>query len=175
MRRPVAPYRKHSSSSGSKLFLGVETSCDDTAVAVLRQQDAGAQVVWQQRQTHHQMVAQYGGVKPDEAARFHARHLQDMIEEGMMVVRQEQEQQVQAVVVTAGPGLAMCLRQGLRGAARLAYQERVPLIPVHHLEAHLLVCRMVQPLVQVCQLLHGSTVYVKHVCFPLTTLAMWTR
>jgi N6-L-threonylcarbamoyladenine synthase len=115
------------------LILGIETSCDETAAAVV---EHGAHtlssVVASQITTH----APYGGVVPELASREHLRAL-------VPVVRAALEQaritlaDLDAIAVTAGPGLAGALLVGITYAKALAYANRLPLIAVNHLEGHI--------------------------------------
>ncbi len=118
---------------GTGLILGIETSCDETAAAVVeRGRRTVASVVASQIATH----ARYGGVVPELASREHLRAI-------VPVVRAAVEQagvgfrSLDAVAVTAGPGLAGALLVGITYAKALAYANRLPLIAVNHLEGHI--------------------------------------
>jgi len=114
------------------VILALETSCDETAAALVT--DAGeikASVVASQADLH----ARYGGVVPEIASR---RHLELVLP----VLRETQEQagttldDVDRVAVTAGPGLIGALLVGLSAAKALAWSRRLPLVPVDHLHGH---------------------------------------
>jgi N6-L-threonylcarbamoyladenine synthase len=118
---------------GTGMILGIETSCDETAAAVVeRGRRTVSSVVASQIATH----ARYGGVVPELASREHLRAI-------VPVVRAAVEQagvgfrDLDAVAVTAGPGLAGALLVGLTYAKALAYANRLPLIAVNHLEGHI--------------------------------------
>jgi N6-L-threonylcarbamoyladenine synthase len=118
---------------GTGLILGIETSCDETAAAVVeRGRRTVSSVVASQIATH----ARYGGVVPELASREHLRAI-------VPVVRATIEQagvgfkDLDAVAVTAGPGLAGALLVGITYAKALAYANRLPLIAVNHLEGHI--------------------------------------
>ncbi|MFZ0306299.1 MAG: tRNA (adenosine(37)-N6)-threonylcarbamoyltransferase complex transferase subunit TsaD [Terracidiphilus sp.] len=118
---------------GTGLILGIETSCDETAAAVVeRGRRTVSSVVASQIATH----ARYGGVVPELASREHLRAI-------VPVVRAAVEQAglgfkgLDAVAVTAGPGLAGALLVGITYAKALAYANRLPLIAVNHLEGHI--------------------------------------
>jgi len=118
---------------GTGLILGIETSCDETAAAVVeRGRRSVSSVVASQIATH----ARYGGVVPELASREHLRAI-------VPVVRAALEQagvglkDLDAVAVTAGPGLAGALLVGISYAKALAYANRLPLIAVNHLEGHI--------------------------------------
>ncbi|GJL78163.1 MAG: tRNA (adenosine(37)-N6)-threonylcarbamoyltransferase complex transferase subunit TsaD [Nitrospinaceae bacterium] len=116
------------------LVLGIETSCDETAAAVLKD---GAQllsnVIFDQIQIHNQ----YGGVVPELAGRSH-------IERIHLVINQSLEEagvtlkEIDLIAVTQGPGLVGALLVGLNTAKGIAYAAQKPLVGVNHLEGHLL-------------------------------------
>jgi N6-L-threonylcarbamoyladenine synthase len=114
--------------------LGIETSCDETAVAVY-DGDAGliAHRVYSQIPLH----AQYGGVVPELASRDHVRKLLPLIDEVLVEGKLEQ-QDIQGIAYTAGPGLVGALLVGASVARSLAFAWGVPAVEVHHLEGHLL-------------------------------------
>ncbi|HXV95313.1 MAG TPA: tRNA (adenosine(37)-N6)-threonylcarbamoyltransferase complex transferase subunit TsaD [Gaiellaceae bacterium] len=114
------------------MILGIETSCDETAVAlVTREGDVLANVVASQAELH----ARYGGVVPEVASRRHLELtgpvLAAALEEGKTTL-----DDVEAVAVTHGPGLIGALLVGLSAAKALAWSRRLPLVPVDHLHGH---------------------------------------
>lgn len=119
--------------SNSGLILGIESSCDETAAAVVRRgAEVASNVVASQIPTH----ARYGGVVPELASR---EHLQNIVP----VVRAAMEQagctfdDLDAIAVTEGPGLAGALLVGVMYAKGLAFALNKPLIAVNHLEGHI--------------------------------------
>ena len=116
------------------LVLGIETSCDETGVA-LYDTDAGllGHVLHSQVVLH----AEYGGVVPELASRDHIRKLVPLIESLMSRAGCEL-QDLDAIAYTAGPGLAGALLVGASLAESLAMGLGIPAVPVHHLEGHLL-------------------------------------
>ena len=115
-----------------ELILGVESSCDETGLA-LYDSERGLvdEVLFSQVDIH----AVYGGVVPELAARDHVRRLPLLWRE---LRRRTGHRRADAVAVTTGPGLIGALLVGVNFARALAYAWQVPLIPVHHLEGHLL-------------------------------------
>jgi N6-L-threonylcarbamoyladenine synthase len=124
--------------------LGIETSCDETAAAVVRLGEAGAEVlssvVASQVATH----AAYGGVVPEIAARAHV--------EGIDLVIREALQQagvgfdaLDGVAATAGPGLVGGVMVGLSAAKAIALARGLPLVAVNHLEGHAVSVRLAEP------------------------------
>jgi N6-L-threonylcarbamoyladenine synthase len=118
---------------GTGLILGIETSCDETAAAVVeRGLRTVSSVVASQIATH----ARYGGVVPELASREHLRAIVPVVRAAM----QQAEigfKDLDAVAVTAGPGLTGALLVGITYAKALAYANRLPLIAVNHLEGHI--------------------------------------
>ena len=110
-------------------ILGIETSCDETACAVVKDgREVHANVVYTQIPLHQP----YGGVVPEVASRAHIEKIHGVVQEAM-----KGGVPVDAVAVTYGPGLASSLLVGLNAAKGLALSLGVPLIGVNHIEAHL--------------------------------------
>ena len=118
---------------GTGLILGIETSCDETAAAVM---ERGARtlssVVASQIATH----APYGGVVPELASREHLRAIVPVVREALDGAGVTLDD-LDAIAVTSGPGLAGALLVGITYAKALAYAQGVPLIAVNHLEGHI--------------------------------------
>ena len=114
-------------------MLGIETSCDETAAAlVMGGDDVLSSVVSSQVDLH----AQYGGVVPEIASRAHLELLNPVIARAIVEAGVE-EQRIDAVAATVGPGLVGALLVGVSAAKALALAWDVPFIGVNHLEAHL--------------------------------------
>jgi N6-L-threonylcarbamoyladenine synthase len=114
-------------------ILGIETSCDETSVAVL---DGDGRVLSNVVSSQLAAHAPYGGVVPEVAARAHLENLPRVLEEALASSGRTLEE-VELVAATAGPGLIGALLVGLSAAKALAYARRIPLVPVNHLEGHL--------------------------------------
>jgi len=109
------------------LILGIETSCDETAAAVVTGDgEIVANVVASQAELH----ARYGGVVPEVASRRHLELVVPVIEEALG------GREVDAVAVTSRPGLIGALLVGVSAAKALAWARRLPLVPVDHLHGH---------------------------------------
>lgn len=116
------------------LLLAIESSCDETSAAVVRDgRYALSNVVATQIDVH----ARYGGVVPELASRKHVEAIHPVIEEALAVAGVTL-QQIEGVVVTRGPGLVGALLVGLSTAKALAFALQIPLVGVHHMEGHIL-------------------------------------
>lgn len=121
----------------TRYILGIETSCDETSVALVdrtgrvRRNDVASQI---------DLHAQFGGIVPEEASRQHLHTLLPMV---MDVVEGKRDgggvgwEAIESLAVTQGPGLIGCLLIGVETAKALAWAHGKPLIAVHHLHAHL--------------------------------------
>ncbi|MBX7237014.1 MAG: tRNA (adenosine(37)-N6)-threonylcarbamoyltransferase complex transferase subunit TsaD [Caldilineales bacterium] len=114
------------------LILGIETSCDETAVAVV---EDGRRIHSNVIATQIDLHRQYGGVFPEVAARQHLLTLLPVVAEGLERARVGWEQ-IEAVAVTCGPGLAGSLLVGVNAAKGIAWARGLPLVGVNHLEGH---------------------------------------
>ena len=116
------------------LVLGIETSCDETGVALY---DGRRGLLGQLLHTQARLHAEYGGVVPELASRDHVRRLLPLTIE-LLHRHACRLENLTAVAYTEGPGLAGALLVGAATAHGLAYSLNVPAVGVHHLEAHLL-------------------------------------
>ena len=114
-------------------ILGIESSCDETAAAVVRSgEELISNVVYSQIATHHP----YGGVVPELASREHLRTIVPVVRKALEDASKTYET-IDAIAVTQGPGLAGSLLVGLSYAKALAFAVDKPLIAVNHLEGHI--------------------------------------
>lgn len=119
-------------------FLGIETSCDETAAAVIRENDNGtadilSNVVSSQIEEHKK----FGGVVPELAARAHLENIEYIIGTAFKESKVSIDE-VDGVAATAGPGLIVCLTVGLNIGKSIAAFSNKPFIGVNHLEGHAL-------------------------------------
>src|SRR6185312_14764121 len=124
--------------------LGLETSCDETAAAVVRGRAPGpgtilSNIVFSQLDAHRP----YGGVVPEIAARAHVERLDGIVEEALSVAGVALAD-LDAVAATSGPGLIGGVMVGLTTAKALALAAGKPLVAVNHLEAHALTARLTE-------------------------------
>ncbi len=121
------------------LILGIETSCDDTGIAVL-QVDEGKtprfQIASNEIASQITIHQQYGGVYPMLAKREHEKNLPIVLKKAL---KEAGVEKTDVIALTYGPGLAPCLWAGVNFAKDLTKEWNVPLVPVDHIEGHLLV------------------------------------
>jgi N6-L-threonylcarbamoyladenine synthase len=113
------------------LILAIETSCDDTCAAVLDGPRILANTISSQAEAH----ARFGGVVPEVASRHHLELVMPVVEDALAEAGASLDD-VEAVAVTAGPGLIGALLVGVSSAKAIAAPRRLPLIPVDHLQGH---------------------------------------
>ena len=116
----------------ARLILGIETSCDETAAALVTDDgEIRSNVVSSQADLH----ARYGGVVPEVASRRHLELVTPVIREALAEADAKLED-VDRIAVTQGPGLIGALLVGLAAAKAVAWSRRLPLVPVDHLDGH---------------------------------------
>ena len=125
------------------LILGIESSCDETAAAVLEESTESipnllSNIVSSQEEVHKR----FGGVVPELAARSHIDKI-DLVVNEALKKSERQLKDIDAIAVTGGPGLIVCLSVGLNFAKALAISLKKPLIVVNHLEGHALSPKLV--------------------------------
>ena len=114
-------------------ILAIDTSCDETSAAVTVGLSVLSNVVWSQASLH----AQFGGVMPSLAKRMHNERIDWAIDRALQQAGCGSHD-IKALAVTIGPGLAIALEVGINKAKELSEKWKVPLIPVNHIEGHLL-------------------------------------
>ncbi len=114
-------------------ILAIETSCDETAIAVLSGEGEDLRLEKSIVRTQIDLHETYGGVVPEVAAREHLQLMMPMLHQEVS----PDGEGIDAIAVTAGPGLAPALRVGVETAKALAWAWEKPLIPVCHLEGHI--------------------------------------
>src|SRR6201993_3495611 len=109
------------------ILLAIETSCDETSVAVVKDGRVLSNLVSSQIKLH----AEYGGVVPELAAREHLRNLMPVAQSALENARVSSNQ-LEAVAATQGPGLPNALLVGFKAAQSMAFALRKPFLGVHH-------------------------------------------
>ncbi len=123
------------------LILGIETTCDETAAAVVRRHDDGSGEIVSNVVLSQTAHAAYGGVVPEIAARAHVEVL-DLVVAKAMVEAELNFDSLDGIAAAAGPGLIGGVIVGLTTAKAIALVAEKPLIAVNHLEAHALTARL---------------------------------
>ncbi|WHY00974.1 tRNA (adenosine(37)-N6)-threonylcarbamoyltransferase complex transferase subunit TsaD [Neobacillus sp. DY30] len=123
-------------------IMGIETSCDETAVAIIKNgREIAANVVASQIESHKR----FGGVVPEIASRHHVEQITIVIEEALKEADITLSE-LDAIAVTEGPGLVGALLIGVNAAKALAFAHNIPLVPVHHIAGHIYANRLVKEL-----------------------------
>jgi N6-L-threonylcarbamoyladenine synthase len=122
-----------------QLIMGIETSCDETAVAIIKNgTEIVANVVASQIESHKR----FGGVVPEIASRHHVEQMTIVLEEAMKQANVEFGD-LDAIAVTEGPGLVGALLIGVNAAKAIAFAHNIPLVGVHHIAGHIYANRLV--------------------------------
>ncbi|MBN8253954.1 tRNA (adenosine(37)-N6)-threonylcarbamoyltransferase complex transferase subunit TsaD [Priestia flexa] len=126
----------------NEVILAIETSCDETAVAIIRGgTEIVANVVASQIESHKR----FGGVVPEIASRHHVEQITIVVEEALHQSNMTFDD-IDAIAVTEGPGLVGALLIGVNAAKALAFAHQKPLIPVHHIAGHIYANQLITPL-----------------------------
>lgn len=113
-------------------ILAIESSCDDTGVAILKDKEILSNVISSQIEFHNK----YGGVMPELASRLHAEKITCVINEALLKANVSLEQ-IDYVAFTVGPGLIGSLHVGMQAAKTIALTINKPIVPIHHLAGHI--------------------------------------
>jgi N6-L-threonylcarbamoyladenine synthase len=124
---------KNKAKTKEPIILAIDTSCDDTSVAVLKGRRVLSSVISSQVELHKK----WGGVVPDIAKRAHQENIAKVYREALKRARIKEEE-IEFVAVTYGPGLAIALEVGLEFAKNLAFSQRKKFVPINHMEGHML-------------------------------------
>lgn len=142
-----APYqpRNRRAMRDNITFLGLESSCDDTAAAVVRLRDGRSEILSSIVYGQTDLHAAFGGVVPEIAARAHAEKLDVCIEEALLIANAS-FCDLDGIAVTAGPGLIGGVLSGVMCAKGIAVATGLPLVGVNHLAGHALTPRLTNSL-----------------------------
>jgi N6-L-threonylcarbamoyladenine synthase len=121
-------------------IMGIETSCDETAVAIIKNgKEIIANVVASQIESHKR----FGGVVPEIASRHHVEQMTIVFEEAMSQANLSFAE-LDAIAVTEGPGLVGALLIGVNAAKAISFAHQIPLVAVHHIAGHIYANRLVK-------------------------------
>jgi N6-L-threonylcarbamoyladenine synthase len=120
--------------------MGIETSCDETAVAIIKNgREIVANVVASQIESHKR----FGGVVPEVASRHHVEQITIVLEEALKEAKLSLKD-LDAIAVTEGPGLVGALLVGVNAAKAISFAHNIPLVGVHHIAGHIYANRLVK-------------------------------
>lgn len=145
-----------------QFIMGIETSCDETAVAIVKNgREVVANIVASQIESHKR----FGGVVPEIASRHHVEQMTIVLEEALNEADIEMKD-ISAVAVTEGPGLVGALLVGVNAAKAISFAHGIPLVGVHHIAGHIYANRLVTEMVFPAMSLvvsggHTELVYMK--------------
>ncbi len=134
-------------------ILAIETSCDETSVAILSFSNDRVRILFHEISSQIPIHARYGGVVPEVAARTHVAEVLSLFERarafdgrslGSARDAGSSSRRFDAIAVTQGPGLATALRVGIEAARTIAFATGVPIVGVNHLEGHLASAWLIQ-------------------------------
>ena len=120
-------------------IMGIETSCDETAVAIVKNgREIVANIVASQIESHKR----FGGVVPEIASRHHVEQITIVLEEALKQANVKYED-LDAIAVTEGPGLVGALLIGVNAAKAISFAHSIPLVGVHHISGHIYANRLI--------------------------------
>ncbi|MFD2046472.1 tRNA (adenosine(37)-N6)-threonylcarbamoyltransferase complex transferase subunit TsaD [Ornithinibacillus salinisoli] len=121
-------------------ILGIETSCDETAVAIVKN---GTEIISNLVASQIESHKRFGGVVPEIASRHHVEQMTIVLEDAIQESKLNWEE-IDAIAVTEGPGLVGALLIGVNAAKALAFAKQKPLVGVHHIAGHIYANRLEQ-------------------------------
>ncbi|MCP8617824.1 tRNA (adenosine(37)-N6)-threonylcarbamoyltransferase complex transferase subunit TsaD [Salirhabdus salicampi] len=124
----------------NQYILAIETSCDETAVAIIKN---GREMVTNQVASQVESHKRFGGVVPEIASRHHIEQITITLEEALMDAQLSMDD-IDAVAVTEGPGLVGALLIGVNAAKAIAFAHQKPLIGIHHIAGHIYANRLIE-------------------------------
>ncbi len=128
-------------NNGESIILAIDTSCDDTSAAVVKEgKEILSNIVSSQNEIHEK----FGGIVPELASRRHIEIIQAVVSEALIQANIGADR-ISAIAVTWAPGLIGSLIVGCNFAKAIAYANKIPLIGVHHLEGHIYVSNLMNP------------------------------
>ena len=115
------------------IILGIESSCDETSIAVLKD---GKEILSNKISSQIAIHKEYGGVVPEIASRQHIKNIAAILDEALAEAQITLDD-VDYIAVTYAPGLIGALLVGVSFAKGLSYAHNIPIIPVHHIKGHI--------------------------------------
>lgn len=139
-QRALEKYKKDLELKKPCYILGIETSCDETSVAVIRD---GKEILSNVISSQIEIHKRFGGVVPEVASRRHVEGITLILQEALEQAKVSLDD-ISAIAVTYGPGLVGALLVGVSSAKSLAFAKGIPLIGVHHIAGHIYANRFVK-------------------------------
>lgn len=118
------------------IVLGIETSCDETAASLIKEEDGKTDILSSIVSSQVKLHAEWGGVVPNLAAREHLKNMAAVLKEAFEKAEKNYEE-IDLIAVTSGPGLIPSLLVGVNFAKTLSWTWKKPLIGIHHIEGHI--------------------------------------
>jgi N6-L-threonylcarbamoyladenine synthase len=118
------------------IVVGIETSCDETAIGILEFKQKRIKILANLIHSQVKIHQKYGGVYPFLAKREHKRNLPILFEKSLKILK---DKKIDLIAVTKGPGLEPCLWEGINFAKEISKKLKIPVLGVNHLEAHILI------------------------------------
>lgn len=118
------------------IILGIETSCDETSIAILKENNDKIQILANVVSSQIDIHKEFGGVVPEIASRYHLKNIGFVLDEAIEEAKISLNE-INAIAVTYGPGLVGALLVGVSFAKALSYSLNIPLLPVHHIAGHI--------------------------------------
>ena len=115
------------------IILGIESSCDETSIAILKD---GKEILSNKISSQIEIHKEYGGVVPEIASRQHIKNIAAILDEALEEAKITLDD-VDYIAVTYAPGLIGALLVGVSFAKGLSYAHDIPIIPVHHIKGHM--------------------------------------
>lgn len=136
----ILKFIRNINRSENVVILGIETSCDDTAVGIV---NSKGEILGNSHYSQELLHTKYGGIIPGVAKDLHIKHITELCENTLKLGNLKLRD-ITAIATTVEPGLPMSLHVGRNFGVRLSEMGKKPFIPIHHMEAHALVARMTQ-------------------------------
>jgi N6-L-threonylcarbamoyladenine synthase len=119
--------------------MGIETSCDDTCISCI---DGHGKIILNYQIPQNHIHKEYGGVHPSFAKLAHVENLNHYMELAITQIYNSYNRYPHAIAYTIGPGLEICLSTGVMKVYEISNRYNIPIIPTHHIESHIMVCRL---------------------------------
>ena len=121
------------------IIMGVETSCDDTCISCI---DGQGKIILNYQIGQNHIHKEYGGVHPSFAKKAHVENLNHYMELALKQTYNSHNKYPDVIAYTIGPGLEICLSTGVMKVYEVSQKYKIPIIPTHHIESHIMVCRL---------------------------------